>query len=89
MIPMMVCEVNKSFWKGAHTDLNTKFDLILKELDLYKLEYEQLYNETLPELISEYIEDNRDAMDAETLDTHSFITVLLWGCLREQIVQLI
>jgi hypothetical protein len=70
MIPMIVCKINKSFWKGAHTDLKDIIDVIQSEVDLYKQEYAQLYNETLPELIPEYIEDNHGAMDQETLDTH-------------------
>jgi hypothetical protein len=32
----------------------------------------RLYNETLSELIPEYIEDNHDAMDEETLNAHVY-----------------
>jgi hypothetical protein len=53
--------------KTHHTD---KFQQIQKELDLYKVEYERLYQETLPELIPEYIKDNYDPMDAQTLYSH-------------------
>jgi hypothetical protein len=70
MIPMIVCEVNKSFWKGVHLEAVNKMDEIAKKLELYKQEYARLYNETLPELIPEYIEDNHDAMDEATLNAH-------------------
>ncbi len=70
MIPMIICEVNKGFWKGAHSEAVNKMDEIQKELELYKQEYARLYDETLPELIPEYIEDNHDAMDEDTLDAH-------------------
>ncbi len=70
MIPMIICEVNKSYWKDQHLGAVNKMSEIYKELELYKQEYARLYNETLPELIPEYIEDNHDAMDEETLNTH-------------------
>jgi hypothetical protein len=68
-IQMIICEVNKSWWKSAHSNLNTKFDEIKKEMILYKIEYECLLNETLPELQPEDIEDNYDTMNVQTLDT--------------------
>jgi hypothetical protein len=67
---MIVCEVNKSFWKGAHLEAVNKMNEIQKELELYRQEYARLHNETLPELIPEYIEDNQDAMEEETLNAH-------------------
>jgi hypothetical protein len=33
-IPMIICEVNKSFWKGAHLEVVNKMDEIAKELEL-------------------------------------------------------
>jgi hypothetical protein len=39
MIPMIVCKVNKSFWKGAPSDAVNKMDEIQKESELYKQEY--------------------------------------------------
>jgi hypothetical protein len=51
-------------------EIKDKMDEVQHELDLYKNEYARLYNETLPELIPEYIEDNHDAMDEDTLNTH-------------------
>ena len=40
------------------------------ELNAYKEEYARLYEDTLPDLIPEYIAENHDAMDSETLDIH-------------------
>jgi hypothetical protein len=67
---MIICEVNKNYWKDQHLGAVNKMSEIYHELELYKQEYARLYNETLPELIPEYIEDNHDAMDEETLNTH-------------------
>ena len=70
MIPMIICEVNKNYWKDQHLGAVNKMSEIYHELELYKQEYARLYDETLPELIPEYIEDNHDAMYNDTLNTH-------------------
>ena len=44
MIPMIICEVNKSFWNGAHLEAVNKMDETHKELELYRQEYARLYN---------------------------------------------
>ena len=48
MIPMIICEVNKNYWKDQHLGAVNKMSEIYKELELYKQEYARLYNETLP-----------------------------------------
>ena len=70
MIPMIICEVNKKWFKDTNTNLTDKLDEVQHELDMYKAEYARLYEDTLPDLIPEYIADNHDAMDQETLDVH-------------------
>ena len=61
--------------KLGNYDLNDRLNNVTKELDMYKLEYARLYDETLPELIPEYVEDNYDAMTAEELDNNvEFLT---------------
>ena len=70
LIPMIICEVNKGYWKAEAQNLTLQFDQIQKELDIYKNEYARLYEETMPDLIPEYIEDNHDALDEDTLGAH-------------------
>ena len=75
MIPMIICEVNKKALNAANKNLTDQLDIVQHELDLYKAEYARLYEDTMPDLIPQYIEDHHDAMDQATLNSHvDFLT---------------
>ena len=67
MIPLIVCEVNKKNRNDEYYALQRELNGITDELDNYKREYAKLYNETMPEIVDEYIEQNYDFEDQSTL----------------------
>ena len=57
---MIICEVNKAHMHTVKVDLIEKHKEVESQLNLLKQEYARLYNETMPELIPEYIQNNPD-----------------------------
>ena len=67
---MVVCEIDRTWYKQNITDTRKELDKIQTELDTYKMEYARLYDETMPDLIPEYVEENYDTMDTNTIEKH-------------------
>ena len=57
LIPMIICEVNKAKMHTVKLEMRAEFDAVQAELEAYKHEYDKLYNETMPELIPEYLSE--------------------------------
>ena len=70
LAPMIVCEVDRSWYKNNITETKKEMDTLQKELDTYKQEYARLYDATLPDLIPKYVEDNYDQLDTNTISKH-------------------
>ena len=66
LAPMIVCEVDRTWYKKNISDQQTIISDIQEELDFYKLEYGKLYNETLPDLIPNYVDENYYEYDMPT-----------------------
>ena len=71
MIPMIICEVNKKARNEENSRLHAELNGITDELDAYKREYARLYEETMPEIVPEYIEQNYDFEDHITLESNA------------------
>ena len=54
---MIICEVNKANMHKVKLEMRAEFDAVQAELEAYKHEYEKLYNDTMPELIPEYLSE--------------------------------
>ena len=51
-----------------HTNhLEIQYQKISEELEHYKTEYARLYQDTMPEIVPEYIEQNSDFLDSKTV----------------------
>ena len=70
LAPMIVCEVDRTWYKQNISDQQTIIADIQEELDFYKLEYGKLYNETLPDLIPTYVDENYYELDMPTMNMH-------------------
>ena len=68
MIPMIICEVNKAAMHQVKLERQKESDAIQAELDAYKIEYERLYQDTMPDLIPDYIKNNKDDITNDTID---------------------
>ena len=70
LAPMIVCEVDRTWYKQNMSAQQTIIKDIQEELDFYKLNYEQLYNDTLPDLIPTYVDEHHYDLDIPTLNMH-------------------
>ena len=67
---MIVCEVDRTWYKQNMSDTRKELDKVQQELDTYKMEYARLYDETMPDLLPAYVEDNYNALDTNTINKH-------------------
>jgi hypothetical protein len=65
---MIICEVNKAAMHQVKLERQKESDAIQAELDAYKIEYDRLYEDTMPDLIYLFIylfirRENKDEME--------------------------
>ena len=70
LAPMIVCEVDRTWYQTNISETQTILSDIQEELDFYKHEYATLYNDTLPDLIPEYVDSVLNEIDVPTLNMH-------------------
>jgi uncharacterized membrane-anchored protein YhcB (DUF1043 family) len=70
LAPMIVCEIDRTWYRNNMTEMRKEMDHLQTELDTYKQEYARLYNATLPDLIPSYVENNYDQLETNTISKH-------------------